>query len=154
MIVHTEQGKAVEFDDVVFACGAEEALRMLGPKASWLERRLLRNVKYYNDLIVTHCDEEYMKQHYEYVPGMMYFVRTDPEYPRRIEMSFELNYYQPHLQGKDKIFQTIFLDDADKEHWTVDAIEPDKILKKRMTHQFAHTWKHFAFWVPFVSSCL
>lgn len=26
-----------------------------------------------------------------------------------------------------------------------------KILKTRMTRQFAHTWRHFATWVPFVS---
>ena len=55
-------GHSADFDDVVFACGAEAALRALGPGASWLERRLLRNVKYFNDLIVTHTDADYMKK--------------------------------------------------------------------------------------------
>lgn len=52
--------------------------------------------------------------------------------------------------GKRTIFQSIFLDDGQKEHWTDGAIDPDKILKTRMTRQFSHTWTHFAFWVPFV----
>lgn len=89
------------FDDVVFACGAEEALRILGKDASYMERRLLKNVKYYNDLIVTHEDEAYMNKYYEFDPVEdMYFVRCDPEEPRRIEMSFNLTAYQPHLQGQ------------------------------------------------------
>ena len=28
-------GRKEEFDEVVFCCGAEEALRLLGPDASW-----------------------------------------------------------------------------------------------------------------------
>lgn len=40
-----------------------------------LERRLLRNVKYFNDVIVTHTDEDYMKRcggaatHRHYING-------------------------------------------------------------------------------------
>lgn len=140
-----------EFDEVVLCCGAEEALRMLGTNATFMERKFLQNVSYYNDLIVTHEDEEYMKQFYEFHPQEdMYFVRCDPEEPKRIEMSFNLTAYQPHLQGKRTIYQSIFLDDSQRQFWTDNEINPDKILKKRMTRQFAHTWTHFAFWVPFV----
>lgn len=93
-----------------------------------------------------------MQKHYEFEQGTdMYFIRTDPANPRRVEMSFDLTAYQPHLQGKAKIYQSIFLDDNEKEHWTLGEIDGGKILKKRMTRQFAHTWRHFAFWVPFVS---
>ena len=55
-------GHSAEFDDIVFACGAEAALAALGAGATWLERRLLRNVRYYNDLIVTHTDAAYMQK--------------------------------------------------------------------------------------------
>lgn len=140
-----------EFDDIVFACGAEEALRMLGDDATGLESRLLGNVTYFNDLIVTHEDDEYMKSHYEFHPTEdMYFVRCDPDDPKIIEMSFNLTAYQPHLQGKRTIYQSIFLDDERRSYWTNDAIDKEKILKTRMTRQFAHTWSHFAFWVPYV----
>ena len=139
------------FDDIVFACGAEVALEALGKGATGMERRLLGNVKYFNDLIVTHEDEDYMRNQYEFQPSEdMYFVRCDPEDPKIIEMSFNLTAYQPHLQGKRTIYQSIFLDDTRKEFWTDGQIDRNKILKTRMTRQFAHTWKHFAYWVPYV----
>lgn len=65
-------------------------------------------------------------------------------------MSFNLAAYQPHLGGGRTIFQTIFLDDNIKDCWTVKNISDDSVLKCRTTRQFAHTWTHFAFWVPFV----
>jgi predicted NAD/FAD-binding protein len=140
-----------QFDELVFACNAEEVLKSLGAGASWLERRLLPNVRYYNDLIVTHDDVDYMQTHYEFHPSEdMYFVRCDESNPRIIEMSFNLTAYQPHLAGRRTIFQTIFLDDSLRHHWTDGAIDPSRVLKRRSTRQFAHTWTHFAFWVPFV----
>lgn len=157
-------GGSAAFDEIIFCCGAESALHALGAGASWLERRLLRNVTYYDDLIVTHQDEGYMRDHYQFdrvaapsdeapVHGRdMYFVRCDPDDPCLIEMSFNLTAYQPHLQGRPTIYQSIFLDEALRHTWTVDAIDPGKVLKKRSTRQFAHTWTHFAFWVPFVSA--
>ncbi|KAI7841052.1 hypothetical protein COHA_005280 [Chlorella ohadii] len=150
--VMDESGKTAQFDEVVFACGAEEAKRMLGADASWLERRLLGNVRYFNDLIVTHEDEEYMRRNYtlRLEDRDMYFIRTDPADRERVEMSFNLTMYQPHLQGRRNIYQSIFLDDTLKQHWTVGDIDPSKILKQRTTRQFAHTWRHFATWVPWV----
>jgi predicted NAD/FAD-binding protein len=141
-----------DFDEIILCCGAEQALRMLGDGASWLERRLLGNVRYFNDLIVTHEDEEYMKKHYTFHPtNDMYFVRTDPERPQIIEMSFNLSAYQPHLEKAGRaVYQTIYLDDNLKKHWTVSEIDQSKILKERTTRQFSHSWSHFAFWVPFV----
>lgn len=146
------EGGYKDFDEIILCCGAEQALRILGDSASWVERRLLGNVRYYKDLIVTHEDEEYMRKYYNFHPTEdMYFVRTDPESPSIIEMSFNLAAYQPHLQESGRaIYQTIFLDDNLKRHWTVGEINPSKILKTRQTLQFAHTWTHFAFWVPFV----
>lgn len=145
-------GASKQYDEVVFACGAEEARRLLGSGASRLEAALLPRVTYFNDLIVTHRDEAYMERHYEFVPQQrdMYFVRTDPNDKQRIEMSFNLTMYQPHLQGSPPIYQSIFLDDSHSGGWTVGAIDKAKVLKTRMTRQFAHTWKHFATWVPFV----
>lgn len=151
------EGGVEEFDDVVFACGAEQTLKILGDDASWRERTFLPNVKYYNDLIVTHEDTSYMDEHYQFDrrdDGDMYMIRVDPNNPKLIEMSFNLTMYQPHLRdgGKAKrdIYQSIFLDDSDTSGWTNGQIRGEKILYKRMTRQFAHRWQHFAFWVPFV----
>ena len=107
--VAAADGSVCRFDQLVFACGAEEARRMLGADASRsvaptcgackgrcgaapsrhhglagvggrgsccccqnvpsaplpprrLESRLLGNVRYFNDLIVTHEDEGYMRR--------------------------------------------------------------------------------------------
>ena len=146
-----------EFDEIVFACGAETALKILGDDASWRERTFLPNVSYYNDLIVTHDDAAYMDREYEFDrrdDGDMYMIRTDPSNPKLIEMSFNLSMYQPHLRGgsgkKRDIFQSIFLDDSDTSGWSVGDIDEGKVLYKRMTRQFAHKWQHFAYWVPFL----
>lgn len=42
----------------------------------------------------------------------MYFIRTDATNPEKLEMSFNLSMYQPHLAGARSIFQSIFLDEA------------------------------------------
>ncbi|GAB4821602.1 hypothetical protein N2152v2_008648 [Parachlorella kessleri] len=124
VVVVDSQGHSEEFDEVVFCCGTEEALRMLD-KPSWLERRLLANVEYFNDLIVTHQDEEYMRR-------------------EKIEMSFRLNSYQPHLAGKapstqwqGTIYQSIFLDDQQSQKWTVGEIDKSKV---RFLQGKQHTW--------------
>lgn len=38
----------------------------------------------------------------------------------------------------------------DKDMWTDGEVAKDKILSTRWMRQFAHTWRHFAFWVPWV----
>jgi predicted NAD/FAD-binding protein len=52
--------------------------------------------------------------------------------------------------GRRNVYQSIFLDDTLKQHWTMGEIDQSKILKQRTTRQFAHTWRHFATWVPWV----
>jgi hypothetical protein len=77
-----------------------------------LERRLLGNVEYFDDYCITHEDERYMKKQYDVKPEQRdnYFVRTYPGCPEKIEMSFNLSTYQPHLRaaGLD-IYQTYYL---------------------------------------------
>eukprot|EP00955_Chlamydomonas_euryale_P118483 366546-Chlamydomonas_euryale.AAC.16 len=75
-------------------------------------------------------------------------TRAEQE-PRKIEMSFNLSTYQPHLKkaGLD-IYQTYYLDKRDKDMWTDTLVDKSKILLSRYMRQFAHTWKHFAFFVP------
>lgn len=66
-----------------------------------LERRLLRNVRYYTDYCLTHEDAAYMAQRYDVRPEQRdnYFVRTyDGKDADKIEMSFNLSTYQPHLK--------------------------------------------------------
>lgn len=59
-----KSGVKEEFDAVVFACDAESALKML-EDATYMERTALGNVRYYNDITVTHEDDDYMNKYYE-----------------------------------------------------------------------------------------
>ncbi|EFJ42401.1 hypothetical protein VOLCADRAFT_107244 [Volvox carteri f. nagariensis] len=150
-------GVSAAFDEVVFACDAETVLRTMA-NPTWLERRLLRNVRYYTDFCLTHEDHGYMARMYDIRPEQRdnYFVRTYPGRDRdKIEMSFNLSTYQPHLKvsmcaaGLD-IYQTYYLDAKLRHLWSDSQVGPSKVLASRWMRQFAHTWTHFAFWVPWV----
>ncbi|XP_045162098.2 uncharacterized protein LOC123526910 [Mercenaria mercenaria] len=150
--VRDKEGKTEVFDEIIFACDAETALKLL-EDPSYMERKTLGNVKYFNDLIITHEDEEYMNDHYElHKDTDQYLVRTDPEDPSKIEMSFDLSNYQPQLKKirdqKGHVFQTIYLDDECSDMWTLNKVNPEKIMLKHWWRQFSHTWRHFAFTVP------
>lgn len=45
----------MEFDDVIFACDADTALKILGDSSTFLERKILGNVKVCENLL-THSD--------------------------------------------------------------------------------------------------
>jgi hypothetical protein len=51
-----------EFQSLIFATDADNALTILGKEASWMERRVLGGVKYLHDLTVTHTDTDYMRK--------------------------------------------------------------------------------------------
>lgn len=149
-------GVREEFDELVMACDAETALKLLDGttnQATFMERKVLGNVRYFDDITVTHEDAEYMNKYYELDMKRrdQYFVRIHEKNPDCIDMSFNLTNYQPQLKESERqIFQTIFLDKTRSQLWTRDEIRKEKILLERWWHQFAHTWRHFAFTVPFV----
>eukprot|EP00667_Euglena_gracilis_P006630 EG_transcript_6685 len=150
--VRDPAGNTEAFDDVVFACDAETVLRVL-QQPSRRERWCLGNVRYYDDVTVTHEDEAYMQKYYDVDPkrGDQYYVYTHPHDPSAIDMSFNLSNYQPHLRDCSRnVYQTIFLDKARQQHWSMDEIRADKVLLVKWWRQFAHTWRHFAFTVPLV----
>jgi hypothetical protein len=37
-----------------------------------------------------------------------------------------------------------------EELWTIREVKEEKVLLKKWWRQFAHTWKHFTFVVPFM----
>lgn len=50
------------FDEIILAADADSSLRMLGSEATWMERKVLGNVKYFYDISVTHHDRKYMEK--------------------------------------------------------------------------------------------
>lgn len=55
-------GESLSFDEIIFAADADSCLKILGNKATWLERKVLGNVKYFYDISVTHYDRKYMEK--------------------------------------------------------------------------------------------
>ncbi|CCM00268.1 uncharacterized protein FIBRA_02298 [Fibroporia radiculosa] len=53
------------FDELILAIDADSCLQLLGKEATWLENRILGNVKYLYDVTITHNDLEYMQKYYE-----------------------------------------------------------------------------------------
>jgi predicted NAD/FAD-binding protein len=143
-------GTTERFDEVIFACPADVALRALA-RPSFLERRVLGAVQYFHDITVTHTDRAYMERYYELddARGDQYFIRTYPDATDRIEMSFDLSHYQPQLT--ESVYQTIFLDRRhDAARWTIDEIAPEHVLFSKPWVQFSHTWQHFVRVVPWL----
>lgn len=95
----------------------------LGSGAGFFERQALGNVRYYNDITVSHTDYDYIKKFYSYgrlkengflteAEGCntgkkdpfqdkeMYLVRSYKDKRGLIEMSFDLSHYQPQVKYK------------------------------------------------------
>ncbi|THH11952.1 hypothetical protein EW145_g359 [Phellinidium pouzarii] len=113
------------FDEIVFATDADSCLKVLGEQATWMERKVLGNVKYFYDISVTHCDRDYMAKYYEleYHANLvaesrkmeestkkamdhaekefkpLYYIHMYEKDPKKIEMSFDLTHYQPQFKG-------------------------------------------------------
>lgn len=50
------------FDEIIIACDADSALKVLGKDATWMERKVLGNVLYLWDITTTHSDFDYMQK--------------------------------------------------------------------------------------------
>ena len=89
----------------------------------------------------------------------MYYTHSYPENMKKIEMAFDCTNYQHQFrqdQGKDKppqayeqhVFQSIFLDKTNSNLWTIDNIDPDKVIARKWWHQLGHRWQHYVRVVP------
>jgi len=139
VVVHVP-GSSTRHDAVVFACPADVCLRVLGDGANETEREVLGAVQYYTDLTVTHTDAAYAERLFD-TTDCAYGVRhSDPRDPSKFEMFFNLSLYQHTPQP---VFQTIFLNEEDKETWSVSQIDPSRVVFKNEWRQFAHTTEHY-----------
>ena len=89
----------------------------------------------------------------------MYYTHSYPQDMRKIEMAFDCTNYQhqfrqdhgadkPPQHHTDHVFQSIFLDENHRDLWTIDGIDPDKIIMRKWWHQLGHRWQHYVRVVP------
>jgi hypothetical protein len=73
LVPHSNERQTAEFDSLVLATDANNALTILGKEASWMERHVLGGVKYLHDLTVTHTDVVYMRKVPSFPPQSVMF---------------------------------------------------------------------------------
>lgn len=89
----------------------------------------------------------------------MYYTHSYAEDMAKIEMAFDCTNYQhqfrmdhnadkPPQPYEQHVFQSIFLDKQQKHMWTIDNIDPDKIILRKWWHQLGHRWQHYVRVVP------
>lgn len=54
--------QTANFDQIILAIDADSCLKLLGKEATWMEKRVLGNVKYLYDVTITHNDLGYMQK--------------------------------------------------------------------------------------------
>ncbi|KAL8947506.1 MAG: hypothetical protein Q9222_006225 [Ikaeria aurantiellina] len=98
-------------------------------------------------------------------PGFrpMYYTHSYKQDMRKIEMAFDCTNYQHQFRQdpseppapektpvpyENHVFQSIFLDKTHSDLWTIDQINPDKIIERKWWHQLGHRWQHYVRVVP------
>lgn len=168
------------YDELVLCCLADTAKKVLGPAASWREKRVLGAARFSDDLTITHNDADYMRKHYESfyredlavaAPGgvdhqarldfaadnfrPMYYIKEYPSDPSKLEMCFDTTNYQSQFPARvpfeRHVFQTIYLNRARDGHlWSDDEIAGDKVIRRDWWHQLCHGYTHYLGVVPWV----
>ncbi|KAH9831268.1 FAD/NAD-P-binding domain-containing protein [Rhodofomes roseus] len=67
------------FDELILAVDADSCLKLLNKQSTWMERKVLGNVKYLYDVTITHNDLDYMRKYYE--------TQYDPSHNAPLEAS-------------------------------------------------------------------
>ena len=97
--VHTVDGEYRDFDDVVLACHADEALRMIAQPTAG-ERRLLGAFSYQENRTLLHSDAALMPKNQKTWSSWNYLAQTGQTRERHVSVSYWMNRLQrlPHAQ--------------------------------------------------------
>ncbi len=117
--VYDEKGVEAEFDKVIFACHADQALALLGD-ASYLEKSLLSPFEYQKNIATLHTDASLMPKirktwsawnyrienvNKEMVAHTIYYMNKLQDISKRNDYFLSIN--QPHTVHPSKILKTI-----------------------------------------------
>jgi predicted NAD/FAD-binding protein len=58
VVVADNQGRQITYDHVIFACHADQSLRILGESATAAERAELKNFRFERNRAILHCDQK------------------------------------------------------------------------------------------------
>ncbi|PGG98866.1 hypothetical protein AJ80_09448 [Polytolypa hystricis UAMH7299] len=99
---HRDRTVTEVFDKLVLCTPGDEARRLLGNKATWVEKFVLGGARFTDDLTVTHTDSKYMQRHYE-----THFREELGAEPRSVEEEQKFAFARGEL-GRESGFRPMF----------------------------------------------
>ncbi|HEY4274630.1 MAG TPA: FAD-dependent oxidoreductase, partial [Rhizomicrobium sp.] len=121
--IHDTRGETRRFDEVVFACHADEALALLADPSNQ-ERSALGSIRYQRNLAILHSDARMMPKNKPCWASWVYHADGDGEEPE-----ISVTYWMNSLQGIDERYPLFLTLNPNKE------IAEDKIFDR---HVFDH----------------
>ena len=101
VIVEDMKGNADTFDQVIFACHADEALKMINDPAPY--RDVIGAFGYQDNQIIVHSDTSFMPQNKKCWASWVYLSEDREDSKRAVSLSYWMN----SLQGLDKEYPII-----------------------------------------------
>ena len=93
VLVQDAQGKAEQYDQVVFACHSDQALRLIETPSD-VERKLLGNVRYQPNEIIVHSDTSFMPKRQGAWASWVYLSETKTDNNPSVCLSYWMNRLQ------------------------------------------------------------
>lgn len=91
----TVNGQIEVFDKVVFATHSDITEKILGTEATELEKSILSNVHYSENIAYLHCDESHLPESKSVWSAWNYFSETDEKNIRAVAVSYLISKLQP-----------------------------------------------------------
>ncbi len=122
IVVRLQNGEEERFDHVVFACHSDQALRILGPAATAVEREVLGSFPYGRNVAVLHTDTRMLPRRRRAWASWNYCLNDDTQQPALVTYNINI------LQGiRSKYTFCVTLNGEDR-------IEPDQVLQRFVYH--------------------
>ena len=137
VVIEDEQGAQETFDDVVFACNANQTLMMLN-KPSYLERYILSSIRYESELhnhAIVHSDESVLpKNDSKPLTSRSNFIEQYGSRPDNYEITYIMHNQQPWVHQSDRPCLVTYN--------PITPIDQDKIIDRRWFQHVVHDVKH------------
>ena len=143
VVVEDEDGVRETFDQVVFACNANQTLMMLDDP-TFLERYILSSVRYESELhnhTIVHSDSSVLPDN-EVKPlkTRSNHIEQYGARPDNYEITYIMHNQQPWVHKSDKPCLVTYN--------PISRIDEDKVIEKRWFQHIVHDVKHVALLVP------
>lgn len=102
IIIEDSSGKQEIFDEVVFACHADQALRMIEEPHD-NEKKILSSFRYQPNRAVLHSDPSFMPKRRKAWASWVYLSRSKSDTKENVSLSYWMNNLQPLATNQDLI---------------------------------------------------